>query len=129
MKGLQIAFALLLLLSALVTGFLGLRTLLDPDGMMVTFGVEVQDVPGLDLLTAVLGAVLLSLSLFVLLAAVWSWQGRAAGRTLGLVAASTLLLVAVCAWSLGGSLEVLILDGVRGLVLLTLGALWKPTED
>ena len=119
-------FVLLLFLSSLVTGFLGARTLIDSEGMMETFGVERTAVPGLELLTSVLGSVLLSLALFVLVAAWWSWQKRPEGRTLGIVAAGTLLLVALCAWMLGGSVQVLVLDGVRGTVLLVLGLLWRP---
>lgn len=128
-KPVQIAFVALLALSALITSGLGVPTLLDPEGMMVTFGVAVQQSPGLDLLTAVLGGVLISLALFVFLAAWWSYQGRPAGRTLGQLAAVTLLLVAVCAWAIGGSLQVLLLDGVRGVVLLVLGSLWKPAAE
>ncbi len=128
MKKTQLAFVVLLFLSALVTAGLGARTLLDPQGMMTTFGVEVSEVPGLDLLTAVLGGVLLSLSLFVLVSAVWSYQGRREGRFLGMVAAGTLLLVAACAYFVGGSTEILLLDGVRGTVLLVLGWLWTPDD-
>ena len=126
MKRTQLAFVVLLFLSGIVTGFLGLRTLLDPQGMMTTFGVEVSELPGIELLTSVLAGVLLSLCLFVLLAAVWSAQGRAEGRTLGMVAAFTLILVAACAYFVGGSVEVLLLDGVRGTVILLLGWFWKP---
>lgn len=96
---------------------------------MVSFGVEVQRSPGLDLLIAVLGGALLSLASFVFLAAWWSYRGLVAGRTLGRLAAVTLLIVALCAWALGGSLEVLVLDGVRGVVLLVLGTLWKPNGE
>ena len=122
-------FALLLLLSGLVTAFLGARTLLDAEGMMETFGVTAAGAEGLELLIAVLGSVLLSLALIVLLAAWWSWRDLSAGRTLGLVCAATLLLVAICAFVIGGSTEILLLDGIRGLVLFALGLTWKPSAE
>lgn len=126
MKHARTLFALLLFLSSLVTGFLGIRTLLDPEAMMSTFGVPPSELDGLMLLIAVLGSALLSLAAVVWLAGWWSWQGRSEGRTLGLVCGATLLLVAVSAWRIGGSIEVLLLDGVRGTLVLLLGFLWKP---
>lgn len=125
---LQTVYAVALLLSGLLTCVLGLRTLVDRDGMMRGFGIEPSATVGLDLLIAVLGAAILSLGLTVLLAAVWVWQGLAAGRTLGLLCAATLLLVAGAAWLQAGSTQVLLLDGVRGAVLLALGVAWKPTS-
>lgn len=126
MKYARALFALLLLLSSLVTAFLGLRTLIDPQGMMRSFGVPPEGAAGLELLIAVLGSALLSLAMIVLLAAWWSHQNRSEGRTLGMVCACTLLLVAVSAWLVAGSTQVLILDGVRGLLLLALGWAWRP---
>ncbi len=119
-------FALLLLVSGLLTAFLGARTLLDPEGMMETFGANAAGAQGLELLIAVLGAALLSLALFVLLAGHWAWRGHQHGRTLGLLCAATLLLVAISAWLVGNSTEILILDGVRGGLLLAFGLSWKP---
>lgn len=120
-------FATLLLLSGFVTGFLGLRTLIDRQGMMRDFGVDPSQAIGLDLLIAVLGGVLISLAMLVLLAALWSFQARTEGRTLGLLCALTLLVVAASAFIVAGSVQVLLLDGVRGLVLLGLGLCWKPS--
>ncbi len=121
----QVIFCLVLFLSGLLTFVLGVRTLVDPAGMMQTFGIA-ESLDGLDLLIAVLGGALISLALFVSLAAWWSWHGRKEGRTLGLLAAATLLLVALCGWTIGGSTAVLALDGVRGLLLLVTGLLWQP---
>lgn len=126
MKHARVAFAILLALSGIVTAFLGARTLYDPQGMMEAFGVAVVDAPGIELLIAVLGSAILSLALFVLLAAWWSWQNQSAGRTLGMLAAATLILVAVCAWWIADSMQLLLLDGIRGGVLLLVGFLWKP---
>lgn len=126
MKAARPLFALLLLLSGVVTAVLGTRTLLDPDGMMRAFGVPTASGEGLDLLIAVLGSALLSLAAVVLLAAWWSWRAVTAGRTLGLLCAATLLLVAVSAWAIAGSTQVLVLDGSRGLLLIALGLAWKP---
>lgn len=123
---LQILFAIALLLSGLLTCALGVRTLIDSNGMMVSFGVDPAAVVGVELLVAVLGSAVLSLGLVVLLATVWVWQGRPAGRTLALLSAVTLLIVAITAWLQAGSLQVLLLDGVRGLILLGLGLAWKP---
>ena len=109
-----------------MTAFLGIRTLLAPQAMMETFGVSVTTFQGLDLLTSVLGSAILSLSLFVLLAAWWSWRDLVAGRTLGLLCAVTLWLVAASGWLLGGSTEILLLDGVRGTLLFLSGWLWRP---
>ena len=125
MKHARTLFALLLFLSSLITGALGFRTLLAPEAMMSTFGVSAADVAALDLLIAVLGSVLLSLAIIVLLAAIWSWRGNEAGRTLGLVCAGTLILVGLGAWLLAGSTQILMLDGIRGATLIVLGFGWK----
>ena len=129
MKCARVVFAVLLLLSGAVTAFLGLRTLVDPEGMMVAFGAPVTRAPGIELLMAVLGAVVLSIALFVLLAGWWSWQNRSEGRTLGILAAATLILVALCAFWIADSTQLLLLDGVRGVVLLVAGFLWKPADE
>ena len=118
---------LLLTLSGAVTALLGLRTLIDPEGMMESFSVTLPDGVDLSLLISVLGAAILSLGLIQALAAFWSWTGRAEGRTLGLLCAGTLLLVAACAYLQAGSTQVLLLDGVRGLALLLAGLATRLT--
>ncbi len=128
MKHARIAFAVLLFLSALTTAGLGVMTVLAPERMAEGFGIVWTGDPGVALLTAVLGGVLVSLSLFVFLAAWWSWHSKQEGRTLGLISAATLLLVAVVAFAVGGSVQVLLLDGIRGTVLLLLGWLWRPSR-
>lgn len=116
----------LLALSGTVTSLLGARTLLDPAGMMESFSVVLPDGVDLSLLISVLGAAILSLGLIQGLAAVWSWRGRSEGRTLGLLCAITLLLVAACAYLEAGSVQVLLLDGIRGSILLVAGLLTSP---
>ncbi|REJ82722.1 MAG: hypothetical protein DWQ36_20005 [Acidobacteria bacterium] len=122
-------FAVLLALSGALTGLLGVRTLVDPEGMMTSFGVALGTLDDVKLLVAVLGSVIVSLAGFTLAAAAWSWQRRDAGRNLGLLAALSLLFVAACAYGLGGSAQVLVLDGVRGGVLLVSGIVWRLAES
>ncbi len=129
MKPTQLVFVILLFLSAGITGVLGAGTLLDPPAVMTSFGVDGALPSGGVLLVAVLGSALLSLSCFVFLAAWWSRKGLRQGRTLGMVAGFTLLLVAACAYGIAGSVQVLVLDGVRGLLLLGLGWLWQPEAE
>ncbi len=125
---LRLAFSGLLALSAFATGALGSLTLVAPDRLASGFNVTLPEDVDLSLLMAVLGGVLLSLALIVGLAAHWSFQQRPEGRTLGLLCAVTLLLVAVAGWWFGGSREILLLDGVRGVVIFALGWFWKIEE-
>lgn len=120
---------LLLGISGAITSALGLRTLLDTDGMMQSFGVALPEGVDLSLLISVLGAAILSLGLVQILATMWSWNGRAAGRTLGMLCGVTLLLVAVCAWIQAGSMQVLLLDGIRGTALVLVALASKPGAD
>ena len=122
----RVLFALLLFLSSAITGLLGLGTLLTPESMAEGFGVSADDLEGLDLLMAVLGGALVSLSAFTALAGIWSWKAKPEGRELGFVCAATLALVAVCALVFAGSTQVLLLDGVRAALLILLGVLWRP---
>ena len=117
--------ALVLTISGAVTSLLGVRTLLDPDGMMESFAVSLPAGVDLSLLISVLGSAVLSLGLIQGLAALWCWKGRFEGRTLGILCAVTLLLVAACAYLQAGSTEILLLDGIRGVLLLVAGMAWR----
>jgi hypothetical protein len=123
---LRVVLGVVTSISAVITCLVGLSTIADPLGTAARFGVELADDPVLRTVLLTLAAAVLSLGLFTGLAARWVFLDRPEGRPLVLLCAGSLLLVAALGGVVGASRSILVLDGVRGTVLLVLGALWTP---
>ena len=122
----RVVLGVLTSISAALTCLVGLSTVADPLGTAARFGVELAEDPVLRTVLLTLGAAVISLGVFTALAARWVFLDRAEGRTLVLLCAGSLLLVAALGGVIGASRQILLLDGIRGAVLLVLGSLWAP---
>ena len=114
-------YVLVLILSGLLTLVIGLNMLVNSQTVAESSGVEWDPAGGIVTLVKALGASVASIGALQIIAGLWLRAGDVGGANLGLVMGGVLLFIGLASFVGAGAVEILLLDGIRGLLILGIG--------
>ena len=113
-----------LIVSGLITVATGATVVLDIYGFAARFGIELIVPPETAVAISTLGTPIVTSSLFTFLAAYWIFTDHPGGRGVAMVSGLMLVIIGISIYFIAGITQLLFIDSVRGLIVMTLSYLY-----